>query len=103
MASDEAIWTWLSALLRAHAPRLYAAYQFGSSVDPAARPNDIDLALVSVDGAGEPGWQDTLALAAELRAAFGLAFLIPLSIMVLTPSEWAEVDGVIVRERKRLL
>jgi predicted nucleotidyltransferase len=103
MASDEAIWSWLSGRLRAHASRLYAAYQFGSSLDPAARPNDIDLALVSLDGAGEPRWRDTLILAAELRAAFWLAFHIPLSIMVLTPSEWAEVDGVIVRERRRLL
>lgn len=103
MASDKEIRAWLSARLRAQAPELYAAYQFGSSLHPDARPNDIDLALVSVDGADEPRWRETLALAAELRAAFGLAFHIPLSVMVLTPSEWAEVDGVIVRERRRLL
>jgi predicted nucleotidyltransferase len=102
MASDEAIPAWLSVRLH-HNSSLHAAYQFGSSLSPAARPNDIDLVLVSVDGAGEPAWRDALALASELRVAFPLVFRIPLSAMVLTPSEWDELDGVIVRERRSLL
>ena len=102
MTSDEAVPAWLSARLRDH-PSLRAAYQFGSSLDPAARPNDIDLVLVSVDGAGGPAWRCTLALAAELRVAFRLVFRPPLSVMVLTPAEWDELNGVIVRERRSLL
>lgn len=102
MAFDEAMRAWLSGRLRDQ-PSLGAAYQFGSSLDPATTPNDIDLVLVSTDGAGEPAWRDSLALAAELRVAFHLAFRIRLSVMVLTPSEWDEVDGVIVRERRSLL
>jgi predicted nucleotidyltransferase len=103
MASDDAIPAWLRARLRIHSSGLRAAYQFGSSLDPAARPNDIDLVLVSADGAGEPAWRGTIALAAELRTAFRLVFRTQLSVMVLTPSEWAELDGVIVRERRSLL
>lgn len=102
MASDKPISVWLSARLRGH-PSIRAAYQFGSSLNPAARPNDIDLVLVSIDGAGAPGWRGALALAAELPAAFQLIFQTPLSVMVLTPSEWNELDGVIVRERRTLL
>lgn len=103
MASNKGIPGWLTARLRDHRFSLRAAYQFGSSLNPASRPNDIDLVLVSADGAGEPAWRATLALADELRSAFPLVFQTPLSVMVVTPSEWGELNGVIVRERRSLL
>lgn len=102
MASGDEIPAWLSVRLR-YQPSLHAAYQFGSSLSPKARPNDIDLVLVARDGAGEPAWRDALALSVELRRCFQPAFGIPLSVMVLTLSEWHELDGSIVRERRSLL
>ncbi len=95
---------WLRARLSGEdSTFLQAAFQFGSSLDPAAHPNDIDVVLVAVDGAGQPGWRTALGAAGVLKAAFATVFEVPLSVMVLTPSEWNELDGVVVRERRELL
>lgn len=95
---------WLRARLGGETSTFVrVAFQFGSSLDPATQPNDIDVVLVAVDGAGRRGWRRALNLAAVLKTEFAAVFEVPLSIMVLTPSEWGELDGVVVRERRELL
>ncbi|QJU60258.1 hypothetical protein HL653_23225 [Sphingomonas sp. AP4-R1] len=94
---------WLRDALAPVRGDLSAAYLFGSVLHPDAHPADVDLVLVAIDGAGAPGWRRVRALRTAIAPAFKRAFGLPLSGMVLTPSEWREVDGTIVREREPLL
>jgi predicted nucleotidyltransferase len=94
---------WLRAALAPVQGDLSGAYLFGSVLDLNAHPADVDLVLVAIDGAGEPGWRRVRTLRTAIAPAFTRAFGLPLSGMVLTPSEWREIDGTIVREREPLL
>lgn len=82
---------------------LQAAYLFGSAVDARAAPRDIDIVLVTKDAAGEKGWHAIRRWRDHLAMDFEEWFNLPLSAMVVTPSEWAEIDGAVVRRRKVLV
>lgn len=79
------------------------AYLFGSILDQQRLPRDIDLVVVTADGAAQLAWgrvrdwRESVAL--RFRAQFGLS----LSILIATPSEWNEIDGTIVRRRESLI
>lgn len=82
---------------------LQAAFLFGSAINTSAAPRDIDIVLVTKDAAGEKGWHVIREWRDCLKVDFEKRFNMPLSPMVVTPSEWAEIDGVVVRERKTLI
>lgn len=71
-------------------------------LDVAREPHDVDLIIVTVDGPGGLGWHQIRVVRDAMRNPFLERFGIPLSTMVVTTSEWHELDGVIVRERKAL-
>ena len=85
------------------AANLQAEFLSGSAIDARAAPRDIDIVLVTKDAAGEKGWHAILEWRDRLAIDFQERFNLPLSAMVVTPSEWAEIDGVVVRGRKALI
>jgi predicted nucleotidyltransferase len=92
-------------LIRELAPSRHAiagAYLFGSVLNATLKPRDVDLALVAIDSAGAPAWQQLRTVRDTITPPFLMKFGVPLSILVLTLSEWGEVDDVIVRERELL-
>ncbi|MFT8745423.1 hypothetical protein [Acetobacter orientalis] len=82
---------------------LQAAFLFGSAINANATARDVDIVLVTKDAAGEKGWHEIREWRDRLTIDFQELFNIPLSAMIVTPSEWAEIDGVVVRERKALV
>jgi predicted nucleotidyltransferase len=78
------------------------AYIFGSSLT-IKTPRDVDLCIVTGAKVGSDEWHQVRkardSIAEEFRRAFGL----PLSVMLVTPSEWREVDGGVVRDRRPLI
>ena len=82
---------------------LQAAFLFGSAINVLAAPRDIDIVLVTKDAAGEKGWHAIRKWRDRLAIDFEKRFNLPMSAMVVTPSEWAEIDGVVVREREALI
>ena len=94
---------WLREELTSVVESLTAAYLFGSALRLDKAPRDVDVILVSVDNAGEPEWRRLREWRDEVVARFIERFGIPLSAMVVTPAEWREIDGAIVREREALI
>jgi len=90
---------WLQSELDKFRTDITAAYLFGSSIFPDQKPRDVDLVVITMDGAGKPSWQRVIAYMGNLKTRFDATFRLPLSIMVVTPSEWREIDGIVVRER----
>jgi predicted nucleotidyltransferase len=90
---------WLQHELQPIRANILAAYLFGSSIKGKLAPRDVDLVIVTADGAGEHSWHQIISYRDHLRERFQNAFQIPLSTMVVTPSEWDEIDGIVVRER----
>jgi predicted nucleotidyltransferase len=93
---------WLRIALAPIRGDLAEAVLFGSILETDRRPNDVDLALVAVDGAGQPAWRRVRDLRSAVAPGFLEIFALPLSVMVLTPAEWRELDGMIVRGREAL-
>jgi predicted nucleotidyltransferase len=93
----------LRAAIEEVAADLETAFIFGSAVDPLATPRDIDVVLVTKVAAGEPSWHAIRVWRDRVAVEFEKQFYLPLSAMVVTPSEWAEIDGTIVRERQALV
>lgn len=94
---------WLRAAMLNSPGHLREAYLFGSALDARRKPRDIDVVLVTDDHSGGPGWFDVRRWRDRLAEQFEDRFGLPLSAMVVTPSEWAEIDGIIVREREPLV
>lgn len=82
---------------------LSGAYLSGSVLDLAAHLADVDLVLVAIDDAGEPGSHRARTLRTAIAPASNRALGLPLSGMVEILSEKREIDCMIVRERKSLL
>ncbi|TXI87187.1 MAG: hypothetical protein E6Q40_05350 [Cupriavidus sp.] len=93
---------WLRLALAPIRGDLAEAFLFGSILETDRRPNDVDLALVAIEGAGQPAWRRVRDRRTEIAPGFREIFGLPLSAMVLTPSEWRELDGKIVRVREAL-
>ena len=93
---------WLRDELAPYRRFIAEAYLFGSVLDPTRKPRDIDLVLVAMDGAGEPAWQLVRALRDAFTPPFLKEFGVPLSTMVLTMSEWHELQRTIARKREAL-
>lgn len=93
---------WLCHELAPYRRLIAEAYLFGSVLDPTRKPRDIDLAVVTADRAGGTAWQQVRMVRDTLISPFLEKFGIPLSIIVLTISEWRELDGTIIRERETL-
>lgn len=94
---------WLKEQLRDIELSLGGAFVFGSALRGTDAARDIDIVLVTADGAGGVEWSRVRSFRNALVPRFEKTFNIPLSVLVLTPSEWLEVDGSVVRERARLL
>jgi hypothetical protein len=94
---------WLRTAIKEVAADLQTAFIFGSALDPCACPGDIDVVLVTKVAAGEPSWHAVRLWRDQVAVEFEKQFCLPLSVMVITPSEWAEIDGIIVREREALI
>jgi hypothetical protein len=82
---------------------LKCAHLFGSALDPSKCPRDVDIILVTRSGAGSESWREAIDFCGPLSELFSQIFLLPLSVIIAIPSEWAELDGVIVRDRVSLL
>lgn len=93
---------WLRLALAPIRGDLAEAVLFGSILETDRQPNDVDLALVAVDDAGQPAWRRVRDLRSAITPGFLETFGLPLSAMVLTPSEWLELDGRIIRRREAL-
>jgi predicted nucleotidyltransferase len=93
---------WLRQQLAPHRRLISKVYLFGSVLDLTRSPRDIDLVIVTADGAGGSEWQQVRAARDAMISPFQEEFGLPLSAMILTPPEWREIDGVIVREREAL-
>ena len=78
------------------------AYLFGSCLNPEQHFRDVDMVVVSLARAGTANWKTVRSFCATLADDFSSTFGVPLSIMIVTQSEWLEVDGSIVRERLKL-
>ena len=90
---------WLRCRLAEIRSDIVYAYLYGSIVDPNTKPRDIDVVIVTCERSGSGSWNRTRAFSKELRREFVDTFRLPLSVMIVTKSEWNEVDGTIVRER----
>jgi predicted nucleotidyltransferase len=82
---------------------IVAAYLFGSSIRPKQNPRDVDLIIVAMGKSGSISWRRAIAYRNSLKDRFIAAFGTPLSAMVVTPSEWLELDGSVVRQRLSIL
>lgn len=94
---------WLLSDIQEARLDIVAAYLFGSSILADRNPRDVDLVIVSVDEAGKPSWRRAIAYRDSLNERFREVFKLRLSAMVVTPSEWSELDGIVVRERESIL
>lgn len=94
---------WLKGQLREIEVSLGGAFLFGSALQGIGSARDVDIVLVTADAAGGDEWGRVRSFRNALVPRFEDTFNIPLSVLVLTPSEWLEIDGSVVRERARLL
>ena len=94
---------WIRVDIQEAHLELIAAYLFGSSIHGGRRPRDVDFVLVAPGKAGDPSWYRVIAYRDALKPRIDRVFRLPLSAMVVTLSEWAELDGVVVRERVSIL
>lgn len=92
---------WLRDALANAGTDIREAYLFGSVLDPSRPPRDIDLLVVTADGAGRSAWCRVRHWRKNVENQFKHQFGLPLSVLLATPSEWRELDGTIVRKRER--
>lgn len=92
---------WLRAEVGAMSG-VIAACIFGSALT-VENPNDVDLCLVTDVRVGSDDWHRAREQRDSLADKFQKTFGLPLSAMLVTLSEWREVDGVVVRERCQLV
>lgn len=90
---------WLRERISRLSGRIDFACLFGSYVNGNKNPNDIDMVLVASSGVGSEEWLFAIKESKLISAEFISEFSIPLSTMVLSPQEWLQVDGIVVRER----
>lgn len=93
---------WLRRELAPYRSSIAYSCFFGSILDQTLTPRDIDIVLVTNDAAGHSSWHSVRKARDAIELPFYETFGLPLSAMVLTPSEWKELDGIIVRERESL-
>lgn len=79
-----------------------AAYIFGSSLT-SKTPNDVDLCIITDAKVGSDEWYGVRRARDSIVEDFHRAFDLPLSVMLVTASEWLEVDGVIIRDRRLVI
>lgn len=90
---------WLLDDMRGIRTDIAAAYLFGSAICSNRKPHDVDLVIISQGTSSEPSWLRVAEYRDSMVERFKDTFQLPLSAMVVTPSEWSEFDGVIVRDR----
>jgi predicted nucleotidyltransferase len=90
---------WLRQDMQKVQVDIAAAYLFGSSVRAQSDPRDVDLVIVTVGEADGASWHRAITYRDALTERFRRVFSLPLSAMVVTRSEWKELDGTVVRER----
>lgn len=94
---------WLRNAIELSGGDILKAYLFGSILDQQSSPGDIDLVIVTADGAGGLAWRRVRDWRDSVALRFQVQFDLPLSILIATPSEWNEIDGTVVRRREPLL
>jgi predicted nucleotidyltransferase len=93
---------WLSLRLESIRADILCAYLYGSALRSNSQPRDVDIIVITRSAAASASWERARAFCEHLRREFIETFGLPLSVMIATPSEWAEIDGVVVRERAAL-
>jgi predicted nucleotidyltransferase len=78
-------------------------YLFGSVLTRKTTPNDIDVIIISRGCSGSGNWNYVRHFSKNLAKIFMRTFKIPLSVIVVTMSEWREFSGIIVRRRLAIL
>lgn len=73
-------------------------YLFGSVITDKETPNDIDIVVITRDRAGTSGWHEARRLAADMKDEFAQIYEMPLSVMLLTPDEWAKTGVQFVKD-----
>lgn len=76
---------------------------FGSALQKGRIPNDLDLAVVTDLPVGSIDWKCFRVFCRESEQIFPRSFKLPLSIFLLSSSEWREVRGIMVRSYISLL
>lgn len=79
---------WLSAALQPEHPALALAAVFGSVARGAVNPRDCDILIVSAGFATSPEWYRLRSCTRHLKSAFLAEFGLPLSVILLTGSEY---------------
>jgi len=93
---------WLSLRLTVVRDDILCAYLYGSALRSSSEPRDVDIIVVARSEAESASWERVRLLSEGLRPEFFKTFGLPLSVIIATPSEWSEIDGVVVRERATL-
>jgi len=94
---------WLRNAIELTGGDILEAYLFGSILDRQRSAGDVDLVVVTADGAGGVAWRRVRDWRDSAALRFQAQFDLPLSILIATPSEWNEIDGTVVRHREQLL
>lgn len=94
---------WLRQKIKIIKKDVRDAFIFGSSITDGAVPSDVDVVVVAEGTVGTYSWWSVRAFREDVRSDFQSVFGLRLSMMVVTPSEWKQIDGSIVRERVSLL
>jgi predicted nucleotidyltransferase len=90
---------WLSLSIEAIRTDIMCAYLYGSALRPESNPRDVDIIIVTRSGAGSATWIRVRSFCENLSQNFVETFGLPLSVMIATPTEWPEIEEVVVRER----
>ena len=69
---------WLREALVAVGTDVAEAYLFGSLLDPARKPRDADIVVVTADGAGRPAWRRVRLWRERIVGPFQVRFGLPL-------------------------
>jgi predicted nucleotidyltransferase len=81
---------------------IVAACIFGSALT-SKTPRDVDLCIVTDAKVGSDEWHRVRKARDSIIEQFRKDFGLPLCVMLVTPSEWREIDGVVVRDRRPLI
>jgi predicted nucleotidyltransferase len=94
---------WLSLRLESVRTDVLGAYLYGFALRPSSTPRDVDVVIVTKSGPACPSWERVRVFRNYLTEEFVGIFSLPLSVMIVTQSEWSEIDGVVVREKVALV
>jgi predicted nucleotidyltransferase len=90
------IYEWLASAFVPVSSTLLHAAVFGSVAAGSSHPGDCDVVLVSAADPDSDNWHALRASIVLLRSDFLQYFGIPLSIVLLTTSEWEETKGFFI-------